>query len=263
MSKSGRHYGKWDKIRYSLRSIERHAPWVDKVWIFGDRPSFMSDDKSVIEHVPEEYLAHVLDIAPPVQNMFLLLVLSSFIPELSFEFVLFSDDFFLLRDFPLEEARKDRYLEDLTMNRIEAPRREGLWSESLWRTRDLLIRLGYEAFNFEIHAPTFFTKKRVLEAYRDFRYFVTEDRWQGMMGISAILNHALKHEKNGPTPPLVSIEKEASRGGFWGAPPASYQALLRELDGKAFMNFNDRAFGPLIARFLQERYPKPSRYEKA
>ena len=101
------------EIYQSLRSIEQHASYIRKVWIFGDRPSFISDDASVIEHVAEEYTAHMLGLRPPIRNMFLLMVLASLIPDLSFEYLFFCDDFFLLKDYPIEEARKDRYLEDL------------------------------------------------------------------------------------------------------------------------------------------------------
>jgi len=250
------------EIRHSLRSVERHAPYIRKVWIFGDRPNFIADDASAVEHVSEDYAAHLLGVTPPVSSMFLLIVLSSFIPDLSFEYLLFSDDHFLLKDYPAEDARKDRYLEDLTVE-FGLPRGTGLWKENLWRTRDLLVHLGYTAFNFETHAPIYLTKKRVFDAYRDFQDFVTEDRWYGMMGISAILNHALKHETGAAKLPLLSLHAEKSRGGFWGRPPTSYQALLHEAQGKTFFNFNDRAFGPLIARFLQERYPSRSRFEKS
>ena len=85
-----------------------------KVWVFGDRPSFISANTNIIEHVPEEYLAPVLGVKTPVRNFFLLMFLSSLIPDLDFEYLRFSDDFFLLKDFPIEEARQDRYFEDLT-----------------------------------------------------------------------------------------------------------------------------------------------------
>ncbi len=250
------------ELRQSLRSIEQHAPYVRKVWIFGDRPSFISDDKSLIEHVPEEYTARLFGLRPPVGNMFLLMMLSSLIPDLSFEYLLFSDDFFLLKDFPIEEARKDRYLEDLTAE-TPLPRGRGLWKENLWRTRDLLVRLGYTAYNFEVHAPNYMTRKRVLEAYSDFRDFVTEDRFYGMMGITAVLNHALKRESNDAwRPELISLKAEGSRGGFWGQPPVSEAALLEQVRDKSFLNFDDDAFGPIIAGFLEGRYPHPSKYEK-
>jgi hypothetical protein len=66
------------EIRQSLRSIDRHAPYIRKVWILGDRPGFISDDTSVIEAVPESYLAPVLGVKTPVRNAFLLNVLGGF-----------------------------------------------------------------------------------------------------------------------------------------------------------------------------------------
>jgi len=250
------------ELRHSLRSIDQHAPYIRKIWILGDRPSFLSDDKSLIEHVSEKDMAQLLGVELPINNFFLLMVLSSLIPDLSFEFLLFSDDFFLLKDYPLELARNDRYVENLTVE-WPRPRGKGLWREHLWRTRDLLVRLGYTAYNFEIHAPMYMTKKRVLDAYHQFREYVARERFSGMMGISAVLNHAIKHEYvAGKRPELISLHSEKSKCGFWGKAPASYQALLDETYGKRFFNFDDEAFGDDIARFLQERFPNRSKYEK-
>jgi hypothetical protein len=245
------------EVRHSLRSIDMHAPYIRKVWIFGDRPSFISDDVRIIEQVPQEYLARILGVKTPVANFFLLNFLASLIPDLAFEYLRFSDDFYLLKEFPIEEARKDRYFEDLTPPST-LPRGTGLWRESLWRTRNLMVRLGYTAYNFEIHAPMYMTRKRVLDAYCDFRNFITEDRWFGMMGATAILNHAHKHENT----KLISIKDENCRAGFWGKPPATYDAVLEQVRGKIYFNFDDHAFGEHIARFLRERYPKRSRFEK-
>jgi len=252
------------EIRHSLRSVERHAPYVRKVWIFGDRPAFISDDTSLIEHVAHEQITRAVpEMRLPVVNHFMSIVLSSMIPALSFEYLLFSDDLFLLHDYPIEIARKDRYLEDLTPN-LPLPRGRSLWQDSLWRTRDLLVRLGHTAFNFEGHVPVFLTRKRVVEAYRDFHDFVTQDRFFGMLGISAVLNHALKEEAiDAAKPELISIKIEGLRSGFWNQPPLSHEALLREVEGKAFFNFNNQSFSPLIAGFLQDRFPNLSRFEKA
>ena len=59
------------KIRHSLRNLAKHLPFICKVWIFGDRPAFVSGDTSLIEHVPHEYAAR-LDGSPiPVRGTFL------------------------------------------------------------------------------------------------------------------------------------------------------------------------------------------------
>lgn len=47
------------EIRYSLRSLARHAPHIGKVWIFGDRPAFLTADTSVAERVPHDATARV------------------------------------------------------------------------------------------------------------------------------------------------------------------------------------------------------------
>jgi hypothetical protein len=177
------------EIRYSLRSIEQHAPYIRKVWIFGDKPKFISDDTSLIEQVPHEALSWVLGVQTPVTNGFLMLFLSSLIPELSPEFLFFCDDFYFLRNHAVEDACRERYLENLSMTKV---RGHGLWKDALWRTYDLLIRLGYTGYNAETHTPTYMTRKRVMAAYREFKDFVTEDRFYGVLALTVILNHACK-----------------------------------------------------------------------
>ena len=242
------------EIRFSLRSIARHLPWVRKVWIFGDRPSFLTDDTSIAEHVPQRYVARIGEFQTPVTNFFQMLFLSSLIPELDFEFLWFCDDFILLDDLSPDMARRNRYLEDLAQTKN---RGTGLWKESLWRTCDLLQRLKYPVYNFETHVPTYFTRKRVFEAWCDLRDFTTHDRWYGMLGPTAILNHALKHEQFA----LTNIHDEGTRLGFWGRSPA-YDEVARSASGKLFLNFDDEAYGAGVRRFLSERFPDRSIYEK-
>lgn len=243
------------EIRQSLRSLAQHAPWIRKVWIYGDRPRFLIDDTSVVEHVPHHVTSRVLDVKAPVINFFLLMFLSSLIPELTPEYLFLSDDFFLLKDFPLQEARKDRFIEDMTLNKV---RGSGMWVDALWHTYDALIRLGYPGYNFETHVPAFMTKKRVMAAYSDFKDFITEDRWYGMLGLTAVLNHTFRHERM----TIVNLLHENIRFGFWGKPP-SYEEVIKQSEGKVFFNFDDPAFDDNIRRFLSERFPVRSKFEKA
>jgi hypothetical protein len=244
------------EIRYSLRSIAQHMPWVRKVWIVGDRPEFLTGDTSLIQHVPHEYAARVGNFRTPVTNLFLQIFLSSLIPGLDHEYLLFCDDFFLLRPYGIGEARKVRYLQDLSQVKN---RGDGLWRDSLWRTYDLLKRLKYTGYNFETHTPTYLRRRWVFEAYCDFRDFVSQDRWYGLLGITAILNHAYRHHKID----LVHLEAEGLRGGFWGAPSPDYDAVVEACRGKAFLNFDDHAFGPGLIQFLARQFPAPCRYERA
>jgi hypothetical protein len=232
-----------------------YAPYIRKVWVFGDRPAFLSDDASVIEHVPHSYITRSGSFRTPVTNFFLLLYLSSLIPDLDHEYLFFCDDFYLLRPLEMADARKVRYLQDLSQAKN---RGRGVWRESLWRTYDLLRRLCYSGYNFETHTPTYFRRRWVFKAYCEFRDFVTEDRWYGMLGPTAILNHAYRQHRM----PLVHLETEGSRAGFWGKPPADPQTVVEACRGKAFLNFDDEAFGPVLHRYLAQEFPAPSRYER-
>ena len=243
------------EIQYSLRSVARYFPGVRKVWVFGDRPGFLSRDTTLIEHVPHETIAPVLGFPVPMTNFFQMLFASSLIPELDEEYLWFCDDFFLLKELSLESARTLRYLEDLNQ---ATHRGRGLWLDSLWRTYEHLKRLNYPRLNFETHVPTYYRRRWPLEAYRDFRDYVTNDRWYGMLGPTAILNHAVARNELRP----VSIHEDHCRAGFWGKPP-THEEVLAACRGKSFFNFDDPAFGPGIQRFLKDQFPEPCRYEQS
>lgn len=241
------------EIRHALRGIACHMPWVRKVWVFGDEPRFLSDNRSIIEHVPHEYVARAGKFRTPITNFFLMFYLSSLIPEMDEEYIWFCDDFFPIGDLTIEDARKDRYIVDMD----RATRAKGLWNDSLWRTYDFLRRLGYSRYNFEIHAPTFFTKKRVHEAYCDLKDFVTQDRWFGLLGPTAILNHAVNAGKSD----LVHRETEGRWLGYYQRAPA-YDTIAAQAKGKSFFNCDDASLTADVRRFLRERFPSPSKYER-
>lgn len=242
------------ELLYSLRSIERHMPWVNRVIVFGDKPAFLASPESGVLHVPHSSIAWVGPYKTPVTNIFLTLYLTALLPELDDEYIFFSDDFILLEDLTPEDARQRRYLQDLSTVKN---RGTGLWKESLWRTYDLLKRRGYGSLNYETHVPTYFRKRWVLNAYRDLRDYVTEDRWYGPLGITAILNHSQKHHPQ----PLIHLEREGSRAGFYGKPP-TYDDVVKGAAGRRFLSFDDPAFGDGLRLFLAERFPQPCRYER-
>ena len=260
------------EILYSLRSVASYLPWVRKVWIFGDRPEWLSDDRQVVEYVPHEYLARPWRLQLPVKNGFLLSFLASLIPELSYEFLWFADDYILLGMMQREEIARVRAFEDLTK---VTTRGKGLWKESLWRTHDTLRRRGYQGLNFESHAPQVMNKKLLWEAYCEFQDLVTEDRFYGLLMHTSIYNFAMKHwglefsdpqspKSGGPNAlwPLVWLKEEGCHAGFHGTPPTLAE-IRAKAQGKTLMNFDDGAFGPAIQTFLAERFPERSKFEKA
>ena len=211
------------EIRCALRGIAQYAPWVRKVWVFGVRPEFLSGDRELIEHVPHEGLARLGGYRTPITNFFLMFWVSSHIPDLSQDILWFCDDFILLNDLSPEDAKRDRYLQNLD----EVDNRGlGKWKDSLWRTYDFLKEHGYTGYNFETHLPTYFTRKRITQAWCEFRDFVTEDRWDGLLGPTAILNHAVKHDEVD----LVNRDEEGRWVGFHHKSPTIEEAQKKITD---------------------------------
>ncbi len=243
-----------EEIRYSLRSVNQYLPYIRKVWILGDCPSFVSDDRLLIQHVSHEEVAWVGRYNVPVRNTFLMLFLASLIPELDSEFLWFCDDFLLIDYLSEIDAKQARYVED--MEKV-ANRGQGLFKDALWRTYDVLRRLGYYGWNFETHVATYFTKRWVLDAFKDLQDYVSEDRFYGLIGPTAILNHALKENPRR----LIHLASEGRRAGFHGK-PASYEVIAELCSGRTFLNFDDDGYGNGMRRYLAERFPTPCIYEK-
>ncbi len=241
------------ELRFSLRSVAKHLPWIRKVWVFGDRPAFLSDDWSAIEHVPWEAVAWTGRFKTPVQNLFVQTFLVSLWPGVDFEFLVFCDDYLLLDRFSEPLARRDRYVENLD---AVGSRSADPWKQSLWSTYDNLKRLGFTGYNFETHTPTYLTKRRVFDAYADLEDLVSEDRSTGMLAETAILNHAYHQQRF----PLTLLSEEDLVAGFHDQ-PATYNDIVAKAERKLLLNFDDPCFNDDMRRFLSERFPQPCRYE--
>lgn len=269
-----------EELRYVLRSVERHFAEAGKVWILGDRPAWLTADRGVAEHVPHEAMSRPFRLRTPVRNYFLLTFLGSVIPELTAEYVQAMDDSVLLAPVDAEFLRRPRAFEDLSQ--VET-RGRGAWKDSLWRTHDGLVRLGYPGVNYESHIPHVMHRKWVWNAYRDFADFVSEDPHFGFVGPTAIFNYRMKHE---PFVPTWLLEEEKFIGfyqhGVTGAtrdvqrqvpglapetplPPAP-QLLCEQIRAicadKTFLNFDDASFTIAMHQFLDEEFAEPSRFER-
>lgn len=271
-----------EELRYVLRSIDRYFATAGKVWILGDRPEWLTAEKRVAEHVPHEAVCRPFKLRTPVRSYFLLTFLGSVIPELSAEYVQAMDDSVLLAPVDAEFLRRPRAMEDMSKTQI---RGRSPWKDSLWRTHDTLLRLGYPAINYESHILHVMYRKWVWNAYRDFSDYVSEDPHFGFVGPTAIFNYRMKHEPFDPT----WLMEEGKFIGFYmhgvagvpaggggreipglspDAPILSAPLLLTEqiralCAGKTFLNFDDASFTIAMHQFLDKEFPDPSRYERA
>src|SRR5437016_6156271 len=92
-----------NEMLFSLRSVARNLPFINKVWIFGDRPLFLSDDSSIVGHIQHGYIAPLFGYELPVHNDFVMVFLVSLLPCVAFDFVRFSDDYIVLQPLSREQ----------------------------------------------------------------------------------------------------------------------------------------------------------------
>lgn len=100
-------YESWECLQYVFRGIEKHMPWVNKVFFVtcGHLPAWLKTDNpklrivSHVDYIPDKYL--------PTFNSNTIEMNYHRISELSERFILFNDDFYPIADIP-----KDYYFID-------------------------------------------------------------------------------------------------------------------------------------------------------
>ena len=141
-----------EELRYSLRSIEQNFPHRF-VWFVGGQPQGLKPDR-LLRH--DQFGANKW---LKIKSSMLEVIKQE---ELSDEFFLFNDDFFVTKPFEKEFVNfTDRTLTD----RIEDFRKENphlnRYAMSLVQTEEELKSHGYGTLNFEVHIPMLFEKNKV------------------------------------------------------------------------------------------------------
>lgn len=100
-------YESWDNLQYVFRGIEKHMPWVHKVFFitWGHLPDWLNtayEKLRVVKHsdyIPDQYL--------PTFNSNVIEMNYFRIPDLSENYILFNDDLFPIRPIPEEYYFQD------------------------------------------------------------------------------------------------------------------------------------------------------------
>ena len=146
------------ELRYSLRSLKNFPH--DKVWFFGGEPAFLKPDRIVYVKqkggTPWARVSYTL--RKVCEN-----------PEVSEDFYLFNDDFFIMK--PLENYQP-RYNGSLYQHAREIEERHNGkisgYTAHLRETARALEEKGYSTLNYAMHVPMLINKKKALEVLDEF-----------------------------------------------------------------------------------------------
>lgn len=167
-----------DTLRYSLRSLQSHATWINRIYILTCRPQIPSWLDASHPRITVVHHDQVMDPAYlPTFNSLAIISHLHRIPGLSQRFIYFEDDMLLLAPVVLDDFIAPDGLQYVFAERRRAPRleqivdpsREGGWNLALAHSNALLDkRYGVVSRSQVNHSPLLIDKTRWEETLRSF-----------------------------------------------------------------------------------------------
>jgi len=274
-----------DTLRYSLRSIERFAPWVDHIHILTCRPQvpkWLNTDhpKVSVVHHDEVMSASAL----PTFNSLSIISHLHLIPHLTPRFIYFEDDMVLVAPLKLEDFLDGAGRLLVYEERHRAPRREDIpnpaaasgWNLALAQSNLLLDQRYGPSPRYQVgHSPLFIDKARwekTLGFFPEARVATVHSRFRdaGNMAPEFLYSQCLLAEGEAQRVPYGQARYKAGYIPLEDVWPVTLWFLtLAHLRKPAWLTFNDnfgakpnRVTVAMVRRLLHHLLPEPSSFER-
>jgi len=273
-------------LRYGLRALERHAPWVNRVFLFTCRPQVPSwldtaHPRLTVIHHDEVIPAALL----PTFNSFAIISHLHLIPGLSETFLYLEDDMLFLKDvtpadFRAADGRPLVFEKPVATPRhdtIRNPASESPWNMALAESNRLLDRdFGAARRGYVNHVPLLISRsdwQAMTERYPEAFAATRNARFRAPGNVAPEYLYPQLMLAEGRAVRASPAELHASSGyvpleDIW---PATAYALLRaELQNPKWVTLNDN-FGKhpsrvtewMARRWLGRAAPQRSAFERA
>ena len=237
----------WEEIRYSIRSIAKNFLNLRNIWIIGDIPEWAEN----VHHIKKIRPYQDSDQAKNFDYTHSIF-LAAMQPDISDFFLVVNDDHHLLapktaqsiEETPIVRENMDIYTPD------ERDTHDRAWQAMLWNTYDRLKESGMSGWNYENHVPVLVSKERILHCWSYFGYGTGELVWK-----TAYFNMFPPDAERGWLSETTDLKAGFYDKGF------SYKDIKKQGDAAIYMSYNDKGMNTNLKRYLQERFPDPSKYE--
>ena len=232
-----KHGDDWE-LRYSLRSLAQQD-WVGEIYMVGHCPSWATD----VWFVP------CGDPWPAVKdaNIIYKVLTACQVSELSSQFVINSDDHYILKPIPLEGLGP--WLENPSqLPESYRKMKRSTWHRRLVETMNWCRKIRRPEWVTECHIPYLVSKKLYQEKMGPAPYARGNGLWSHFYYCAVLdLKDAPKLEPLGMT---VRLKDAVTR------------PELDKLTRKAvFFNHNNKGLSPAVKTWMEERFPDPSPWE--
>lgn len=222
------------ELRYALRSIEKHLKNYRNIWISGvSKPDCVNDAVKFVQ-VKDDRGSKQMNIHDAIKAVFNQ-------PGCAENLIFWADDNAAIADvdalnFPVVATENDMVGYDPAGK---------WWYRTLRATGDLLKAHGFPTLSYEAHTPIVFNKEKYLQIDREFNYYGNPN---GLCYISMYYNRYR----------IPATHKQAAvKATFHGKADKAATA------GKMFIGYNNGGVEGGVLDILRERFPMPSKYEKA
>lgn len=221
------------ELRYSLRSMEMHLDKISNLILVGECPSFLKDFFHIPAWDPYKY--------NPARNIYEKILAACRDERVSKNFLLCSDDYFILKDF-ITDSFPFFYASDLeTESSLLSP--TGTYKSHIDNTLALLKGKGLPTKYFNVHAPMIVDKEL-------FSMIMPEFHWSIKKG-------------------YISKSLYCNAAGITGTPgtdikiytPKTKTAIQRKLKEAPYFSTNEFSINDPMKELLEELYPDPSKWE--
>jgi hypothetical protein len=221
-----------EELRYSIRSVVKNLPH-SRIWLVGGKPSWYTGDHINVPQKKSKFKNARANMNAIVANK-----------EISDDFILMNDDFFILK--PIK--RPAYYYAGTLQQKIEYFESEhprSKYTQLLRKTMKVLNENGIEEpLDYALHVPFVMNKQKLAEVLP--------------LSISWHISYGNIHRVAGER---VSVKNGGSRdvkvyvksGKFTGIPKNSISDI--------YLSTADNSFQHVLG-LLAKRFPKPSKYEK-
>lgn len=228
---------KWDnnELRYSLRSIELCFTNVGQVWIIGEVPNWLRN----VRHVPYREVPNqtALNIAGKI-------CFAAKQKELTTEFVLMSDDYFML-DQMNAETIPVYYQGSLQQHIYQLPR-SNFYKTVLKNTVEYLEKNNRATMDYNVHAPMIMNIAMVPAA------IPLGSKPIASKSVYGNFCNAIYYESAFAKEYINDVKLRA---------PMNYSEIIDKINGWKFFSTGNRVLNADMKKLLNDLYPQKSRFE--
>lgn len=238
-----------NELRYCLRSIHQHLKGYRNIYIIGVAPDYIlaKCNFTAQENIQQDhYLIPIFmpDGAPnnPAKNIYQKLLFASFLNEVSENFLMFNDDYFLIQD--TDAATIPHYYKPQNLQECIKKMQPGnTFRTAVENTVKALQEKGHELKYFDIHVPMLYNKQQFAQVMQQYNWavpygYTAKSLYCNSLGIAGqeLADCKIDHS-------LTTAEIEQ-----W-------------ISGRFVFSVGDAGLFGDMKQWLQQRFPHPSPYE--